>query len=130
MTSVWTVLLARRAAAGVALSCTSWREAGAFFSSVTWLVKPMIADGRKGWCGVSRACRPGSLSTILLGLLHGSFMVAPIGPLATLGSEPRQARKGATVVADACAGVWLVGAASMTLHTRHAARFPESAPIR
>ena len=90
----------------------------------------MIADGPKGWNGFSRACRPGPLSPIIYRLLYGSFMVAPVGPLATLGSEPRQARKGATVVADACAGVWLVGAASMTLHTRHAARLPESAPIR
>ena len=33
----------------------------------------------------------------------------PGGPLAMPGSEPRQARKGATVTADACAGVWLSG---------------------
>jgi len=35
-------------------------------------------------------------------------MVASAGPLATIRREPRQARKGATVVADSCAGVWLV----------------------
>ena len=29
------------------------------------------------------------------------------GPLAAIGSEPRQARKGATVVTDSGAGVWL-----------------------
>ena len=29
------------------------------------------------------------------------------GPPATINSEPRQARKGATVVMDLCAGVWL-----------------------
>ncbi len=29
------------------------------------------------------------------------------GPPATINNEPRQARKGATVVMDLCAGVWL-----------------------
>src|SRR5690606_22132869 len=29
------------------------------------------------------------------------------GPLATIDGEPRQARKGATVAVDSCAGVWL-----------------------
>ena len=29
------------------------------------------------------------------------------GPLATINNEPRQARKGATVVMDLCAEVWL-----------------------
>ena len=33
----------------------------------------------------------------------------PIGPLATITCESRQARKGATVTGDSCAGVWLVG---------------------
>lgn len=33
----------------------------------------------------------------------------PIGPLATLTGEPGQARKGAAVVRDTCAEVWLVG---------------------
>ena len=33
----------------------------------------------------------------------------PGGPSAMIGSEIRQARKGATVVADSCAGVWLSG---------------------
>ncbi len=32
-----------------------------------------------------------------------------VGPLATIGCELRQARKGATVTADLCAGVWLTG---------------------
>ena len=36
-------------------------------------------------------------------------MVAPIGPLATVSRESRQARKGATVVVILCAEVWLVG---------------------
>ena len=36
-------------------------------------------------------------------------MVAPAGSLAMIGSELRQARKGATVIADSCAEVWLVG---------------------
>jgi len=33
----------------------------------------------------------------------------PLGPPATLNCEPRQARKGATVVVAACAGMWLLG---------------------
>jgi DNA polymerase-3 subunit gamma/tau len=35
-------------------------------------------------------------------------MVALSGPLATIDREPRQARKGATVANQVCAGVWLV----------------------
>ena len=34
-------------------------------------------------------------------------MVTLSGPLATASCELRQARKGATVAADSCAGVWL-----------------------
>jgi hypothetical protein len=34
-----------------------------------------------------------------------------------IGSEIRQARKGATVVADSCAGMWLSGLPPMTRHT-------------
>ena len=37
------------------------------------------------------------------------LMVAPFGPLATASREPRQARKGATVVVTLCAEVWLLG---------------------
>ena len=33
----------------------------------------------------------------------------PIGPLATIDCEPRQARKGAAVTIDSSAGVWLLG---------------------
>ena len=40
-------------------------------------------------------------------------MVTHSGPLATIGCEPRQARKGATVAADSCAGVWLVWVAAL-----------------
>ena len=40
-------------------------------------------------------------------------MVVRIGPLASPGRKPRQARKGAAVAADAGAGVWLVRAASL-----------------
>ena len=36
-------------------------------------------------------------------------MVAPNGPLATVDYEPRQARKGATVVVTLGAEVWLLG---------------------
>ena len=38
-----------------------------------------------------------------------TVMVAPAGSLAMIGSELRQARKGATVIADLCAEVLLVG---------------------
>jgi len=41
------------------------------------------------------------------------IMVACAGPLATIGCEPRQARKGAAAAADSCAGVWLVQVASI-----------------
>ena len=37
-------------------------------------------------------------------------MVSLVGPHAMLSYEPRQARKGATVVADACAVEWLARA--------------------
>ncbi len=40
-------------------------------------------------------------------------MVGRVGPLATIGCKPRQARKGATVAADSCAGVWLVRLAAL-----------------
>ena len=40
-------------------------------------------------------------------------MVAHSGPPATIRCEPRQARKGATVAADSCAGVWLVWVATL-----------------
>ncbi len=40
-------------------------------------------------------------------------MVALIGPLAIVSCQPRQARKGATVAATLCAGVWLVWAATL-----------------
>ncbi len=40
-------------------------------------------------------------------------MVSLVGPLAMTGCEPRQARKGAAVVTDACAGVWLAGGTSI-----------------
>jgi hypothetical protein len=39
-------------------------------------------------------------------------MVTPVGPLAMIGYEPRQARKGATVVVISCAEVWLAGEAT------------------
>lgn len=42
------------------------------------------------------------------------FVVAPVGPPATRNHEPRQARKGATVVMDVCAGMWLAGAISIS----------------
>jgi len=35
------------------------------------------------------------------------LVVSLVGPLAMIGCEPRQARKGAAVTADSCAGVWL-----------------------
>ena len=44
-------------------------------------------------------------------------MVALIGPFATRNYELRQAWKGATVVVDLCAEVWLVGVISNFLDT-------------
>jgi len=43
------------------------------------------------------------------------LMVTPTGPLATASREPRQARKGATVVVTLCAEVWLVGVTAISL---------------
>ena len=42
-------------------------------------------------------------------------MAGPIGPPAMISREPGQARKGATVAVTSCAGVWLVGLASIFL---------------
>jgi len=39
-------------------------------------------------------------------------LVTLVGPHAMISYKPRQARKGATVVADSCAAVWLARAAS------------------
>src|SRR5690554_2551654 len=41
--------------------------------------------------------------------LAASSRGGPVGPPATLNRKPRQARKGATVVVAACAGMWLSG---------------------
>tara|TARA_B100000959_G_scaffold163112_1_gene170948 strand:+ start:2355 stop:2546 length:192 start_codon:yes stop_codon:yes gene_type:complete len=40
-------------------------------------------------------------------------MVSLVGPRAMIGYELRQARKGATVVADSCAAVWLARATTL-----------------
>ena len=42
-------------------------------------------------------------------------MVSLVGPLAMLGCEPRQARKGAAATAFVCAGVWLAGGTSIKI---------------
>ena len=42
-------------------------------------------------------------------LLAQNVMVASTGPFAMIDGKLRQARKGATVAVDSCAGVWLVG---------------------
>ena len=42
-------------------------------------------------------------------------MVTLFGPLATISYQPRQARKGATVVVTSCAGVWLDWVATLTV---------------
>ena len=39
-------------------------------------------------------------------------MVACIGPFATINYEPRQTWKGAAVIANSCAEVWLILAAA------------------
>ncbi len=45
-------------------------------------------------------------------------MATRIGPLASQSCKPRQTRKGAAVVAEASAGVWLVrGAATLVYRT-------------
>jgi hypothetical protein len=44
-------------------------------------------------------------------------MVVRVGPPATIGCEPRQARKGAAVVTDSGAGVWLAWAATLFAST-------------
>ncbi len=41
------------------------------------------------------------------------FLVSLVGPRAMLGYELRQARKGATVVVDSCAVVWLARATNL-----------------
>ena len=51
----------------------------------------------------------------------------PIGPLATITCEPRQARKGATVAGDSCAGVWLVGSPPSFFASAYNAIHPSSA---
>ena len=45
-------------------------------------------------------------------------LVSLVGPRAMISYKPRQARKGATVVADSCAAVWLARAASNHILTR------------
>ena len=45
-------------------------------------------------------------------------LVTLVGPHAMISYKPRQARKGATVVADSCAAVWLARAASNHIFTR------------
>lgn len=47
--------------------------------------------------------------------LFQAFYGRPIGPLAMKRRELRQARKGATVAALSCAGVWLVWSATLSL---------------
>ncbi len=44
------------------------------------------------------------------------FMVARVGHLATIRCKPRQARKGATVAADSCAGARRARAATYLFH--------------
>ena len=46
-------------------------------------------------------------------------MVDPVGPPAMNSYEPRQARKGATVVGTLCAGVWLARSATQSLNPTH-----------
>jgi len=44
---------------------------------------------------------------------HLRFMVACIGPLATINCEPGQTRKGAAAAVDLGAGVWLIRVATL-----------------
>ena len=51
-----------------------------------------------------------AVSSTIRAVCHSSRCCGdPGGPLAMIGSEPRQARKGATVVTESCAEVWLSG---------------------
>src|SRR5690606_25136597 len=74
---------------------------------------------------IESLCRQDSDATFiaLCALLHPEgkitiiaplAMVAPIGSPAMVSCKPRQARKGATVAVRLCAGVWLVGAISIS----------------
>ena len=51
-------------------------------------------------------------------------MVALIGPLAMIDGEFRQARKGATVTVDSCAGMWLVRVATQSYHSKLSSALP------
>ena len=42
-------------------------------------------------------------------MTENPYYGGPIGPPAMINCELRQARKGATVAIDSCAGMWLVG---------------------
>ena len=44
-------------------------------------------------------------------------MVALVGPLAMIDGKLRQARKGATVTIDSCAGMWLIRVATQVFLT-------------
>jgi len=48
-------------------------------------------------------------------IIRALAMVALAGPLAMIDSKLRQARKGATVAIDSCAGMWLVRVATQAL---------------
>ncbi len=56
--------------------------------------------------GIVPALTANHLKDVIPGVL-GIHYGDSVGPLAMIGYELRQARKGATVVADSCAGVWL-----------------------
>jgi len=53
------------------------------------------------------------------------FMVACIGPLATVNCEPRQAWKGAAAAVDPCAGVWWVRVASILVVASGSSDLPD-----
>ena len=52
---------------------------------------------------------PHNSSLIIREHLAENVMEDPVGPLAMVSCESRQARKGATVAVKPCAGVWLAG---------------------
>ncbi len=55
-------------------------------------------------------------------------MVTRVGPLASSGRKPRQARKGAAVAAGASAGVWLMRVASISWFIENPSRHRRSIP--
>ena len=57
-------------------------------------------------------------------MIENSYNGGPIGPPAMINCELRQARKGATVTIDSCAGMWLVGLPPLFFNSAHHKKLP------